>query len=445
MLKEHCSVNDNIGDNVFVGIEVTSEDYKITFPLGYALAEEDKDIRKDILLLLSVLKSNTDKEESKVLSVKTDKYQDTDEPICAYMYVIQDFFCRGYYCEKEIVYSNSRKGKINWNRTIKQIKPIVQGTDILYLNFITLKNTVNEDTVLTLIHRYCVYVAFKKMGWLFSPCIPEKPKLVFNKKLFVTVLMKKLSNTFNDQNRTLFRNLLAIIEANNNNGDKYNYRYGTTIFSAVWEKMINRVYGIDDLSKYYPHATWNVGNGDETICEDDKVVSSKLRPDSIMIPANQKERKVYVLDAKYYKYGDLRFRDNNDKICYMKSPSAKRLPHSADINKQITYGEYIAEIEDAEHGEKHPIVYNAFLMPFDANLDYWKNKKQMEQFKNEPSHLHWIGEAKGNWRHNTKSYEKIQGVLLDVKHIMMINARQEQSEIIQLAELIEERCNKVPH
>lgn len=60
---------------------------------------------------------------------------------------------------------------------------------------------------------------------------------------------------------------------------------------------------------------------------------------------------IYVLDAKYYKYGATKNRFD--------------LPESASINKQITYGEYI----DAQADLKNPdsVIYNAFLMPFDKN------------------------------------------------------------------------------
>ena len=38
---------------------------------------------------------------------------------------------------------------------------------------------------------------------------------------------------------------------------------------------------------------------------------------------------------------------------------------------------------------------------------------------------------------NTKEYQKIQGVLIDVRTLMSINVRQEMKEIEKLAKLIE--------
>lgn len=45
------------------------------------------------------------------------------------------------------------------------------------------------------------------------------------------------------------------------------------------------------------------------------------------------------------------------------------------------------------------------------------------------------GEGRG------KEYEHIQGVLLDVKHLMQIAEKRSETDIQQLAEIIEEHCN----
>ena len=49
-----------------------------------------------------------------------------------------------------------------------------------------------------------------------------------------------------------------------------------------------------------------------------------------------------------------------------------------------------------------------------------------------------IGEAYGEWKSNKKSYEKVQGILIDVKHLMKISTRQNLDEIISLANKIQQ-------
>ena len=48
-----------------------------------------------------------------------------------------------------------------------------------------------------------------------------------------------------------------------------------------------------------------------------------------------------------------------------------------------------------------------------------------------------VGEAVSNWKDNSEEYQKIQGILIDVKTLMNINVRQEMKEIEKLAKLIE--------
>ena len=141
------------------------------------------------------------------------------------------------------------------------------------------------------------------------------------------------------------------------------------------------------MIKYFPKTSWWI---DKT-----KHENASLEPDTIMISGTN----VYILDAKYYKYGV--------------TGNTRDLPESTSINKQITYGEYVATEKKfkKKHGDNMR-VYNAFLM-----------------LK--------IGEAISNWKDNSEEYQKIQGILIDVKSLMSINVRQEMNEIEKLAKLIE--------
>ena len=49
----------------------------------------------------------------------------------------------------------------------------------------------------------------------------------------------------------------------------------------------------------------------------------------------------------------------------------------------------------------------------------------------------WEGEATGDWRQNDKLYERIQGIMVDVKYLMQISVREDLSEINKLADCIE--------
>ena len=119
------------------------------------------------------------------------------------------------------------------------------------------------------------------------------------------------------------------------------FYFGTDSFEYVWEKLIDRVFGIKDKQNYFPKTRWKLkGKVKENVA---------LEPDSIMLYNNQ----IYVLDAKYYRYGI--------------TGIPIHLPESSSINKQITYGEYIYTQRrfKEQYGEDVP-VYNAFLMPYNS-------------------------------------------------------------------------------
>ena len=196
--------------------------------------------------------------------------------------------------------------------------------------------------------------------------------------------------------------MLAIIDYEGEENNRQDYYYGTYRYEYVWECMIDRIFGICNKEKFFPKTSWKLN---------DMVYSnSKLKPDSVMITNDH----IYILDAKYYKYGQT------------KNP--KDLPKSTSINKQITYGEYVAENEkfDYEYGEKR-IVYNAFIMPFDSKNSKWKLD----------SDIFSIGEGVSDWKTGSKPYEHVQGILIDIKHLIYLDMQSSVEEMMHLAKCIE--------
>lgn len=403
-IRKMCRISKHWDGDTFVGIKCEEGKMSVNFPLGYHLSDDEKGLRKDIIQLLNIIALTVDKYDSKIMDPSNNNDQ-VGFPIQAYLYVIADFYNRGYYKEREVQFKTETRGKIDWNRTIKSQTPYLQNNNAFYLKFTTRKNPVNENELITLIHEYCVYESFCKMGWLFTPMLPEKPRIKFNKKLFKNVVRDKLAHTFNDKNKTLFLNMLTIIEQLQNPDAPLSYEYGVDPFDHAWEVLIDEVFGIDEKEEYYPKTTWNlVGQSYD---------NADLRPDSILI----RNGNVYVLDAKNYKFG------------YTKN--ATDLPKSTDINKQITYGEYIAEQEKfrEKHGESF-ITYNAFVMPYDG-FD-WNSRGE---------NVRWIGDATGNWKHNRKPYERVQGLLLDVKTVMDAYRIPNEDLIEELVTIIENGIN----
>ncbi len=103
------------------------------------------------------------------------------------------------------------------------------------------------------------------------------------------------------------------------------------------------------------------------------------------------------------------------------------MPESTSINKQITYGEFIAEESRFMTDGHHPVVYNAFIMPYDSKGKSFPTGTP----------IHYIGSATSDWKGGDKN---VLGILMDVKYLMGIDSRTDPSEILKLAELIEEKC-----
>lgn len=326
-------------------------------------------------------------------------------PMEAYLNVISDYVAHGYYREKEVIYKVAKQGKIHWNRTIKSQKPCVQGSNIFYLNFITRNQKAKDNEWITLIHKYCVYLSFLRMGWLFTGYIPEKPHVKKNDKIFLSVLKTKLNQTFDDRNKRLFKSMLAILGYESVANSEKSFRYGTSSFYHVWESMIDWVYGVDNKQDYFPRTKWRIGNK--------LFYKSPLEPDSIMPYKGD----IYILDAKYYKYGITRFVGD--------------LPDTSSIHKQITYGEYIDHRPELKIGESTQI-HNAFILP------YVTDKADGMDYIGE---LAYIGEEVSEWKANTKTYEHVEGIMLDTKMLMEMNIRKDMARIQKLAEFIENYYN----
>lgn len=396
-IRDKCYVNTNKDTDTFVGIMCDKGSFSVHFPLGFRISESDKDLRNDIMLLIGSIESTIGHRKSGI-QIDAENCNQIGFPIQAYLAVIYDFFDRGYYKEREIEYTVAKRGKINWSRTIKTQKPVIQDNNFYYLDFVTRKSAVNENELITMVHEYCVYDSFEKIGWLFTNVMPQKPRIKRNDKLFLSVLTEKLSRTFNDRSKALFNAMIQIVKNLQDEDAELDYKYGTYRYEYVWEALVDRVYGIEGKEAYFPRTTWKIGNR--------KHDNASLEPDSIMI----RGKDIFVLDAKYYKYGATK--------------NLGDLPESTSINKQITYGEYVAQ-----HVPSDVTVYNAFLMPFDSKDKKWQSEE-----------IIFVGEATGDWRLNTQLYEHIQGILVDVKYLMQITVREDSNEIMKLANCIEAHC-----
>ncbi|EAC2140312.1 LlaJI family restriction endonuclease [Campylobacter jejuni] len=373
-LREHCFTDNELGDN-FVGIRSKNNNLQICFPLGFHL--NTNNIRIDIRRLISVLSNFNETHTNFLFTKNENKLIEQTFPLIAYKNVIEYFLSHDYYKERESIYQTTTKGKINFAKTIKRNRPIIQNNNsLVYIEFQTKKNQINENELVTAINKYCVYEAFSKFGFAYNSYKPLKFNLPTSKKECLYVLQNKLNNTFDDSKRILFNSMINILTQKDKELKEDEFKFGTTKFHTIWEKMIDIAFGIKDKYRYFPQTKWELkytNNKDNSL----------LQPDTIMIDNKQ----IYILDAKYYKYGI----------------NLKELPQSSDITKQVAYGEYSAYIS------KNKNIHNAFLMPYNKQNNKF-NTKIDSDFKN-------IGKATIKWK-NHENYATIQGILVDTRFLI---------------------------
>jgi hypothetical protein len=411
-LFDACSYNASLSEkDYFVGIKYENESLRINFPLGYKRSSTEEELKKDVLNLIGVLSSLSDANESFIENQKIAHKENVVFPIHAYLYLIKDFLTNGYYFEKEVVYTKSSNGKANWAKTARQVKPLLQDDSVFYTEFITRKVKHNENELISQIHQYCVWESFSKIGWLFSSFVPVKPRIKFNKSLFLSIIKTKLSQTFNEKTMLLFTYMIDVIEFLDKSSETKNFTYGTNEFEYIWESMVDSAFGEKNKTKYYPHCYWEI-DGKEYSSDQLEFKQSALRPDTIMITDKASEnQKIFVLDSKYYKYG--------------KSKLLNHLPMSGSIVKQIAYAEYIENKENSgELKHKSKSIYNAFIMPYES-------RKADENLK-------FVGSARTDYKAGDKPYYKIKAILVDTKWLIENHNRNDKM-IKELAELIENR------
>lgn len=394
-LRELCHISSESSD-LFVGIRYIQGAPSVFFPHGFRFSDNDKECRKDILSLLSILKRFSDLRDGE--GVKIGSKELSAFPIAAYQYIIYDFLRKGYYSEKEIYFTQAARGKIHWKQTIQREKPMMDGENVIYTKFQARNSRVKEHDLLAQIHRYCVYQSFNMLGWLYSLSEDslEKPLLAFNKDYFLHSLSQALNNTFDDAKRKLFQSMIQIISVWTEGVDGKNLDLGVTHFAPIWEKLVDCIFGtVTKVNDHFPKAIWHLLD-----CPRPSD-SSTLKPDTIMSHGNS----CYIIDAKYYKYGITK--------------SLTDLPSTSSIQKQITYGKHIATYPDT-------VIYNAFIMPFDS-------EDSVEMMKAiAVSTVSWE-----KYNKQTENYKYILGVLLDTKWTIQNYQSKNDDAISALSSLIE--------
>lgn len=398
----------------FVGLKYRKDKVHIFLPIGYNKDEFNTEYelspkqKVDLLLLLKTITL-----AKKLNNEKTDfgnNNGNNDEiPYNSLIWIISDYFNNGLYQEIEKKYSKKGHGKINWKKTLNS-EHYFENNSVTYINPYYEAN-VQRSTLITELNNFCLHKSFKYIGFLFGKvCLPgcslKEETINKNIRYYIDVLNRELAKSFNDRKKLLLTNMKRILEMSFEESFENQQTYGTKRYEYAWEKMVNDTLGSKiDISKFFPNAYWNI----QGKVEEDK---SKLRPDSILMDIASK--KLYILDAKYYKYGI--------------TGNMSDLPHTDSIQKQITYGDHISN-NPQTYGIDKNNIFNAFILPFN------KNKEPFICDDN----IKYMGYANSAWRDKkeTYNYERISLLLIDTKYMIDCFYQNEKADLVKLIDLIE--------
>lgn len=413
-MSNNVKIKPVINANDFIGISIIDNQITLKTPLCFRIENDDKLLKKNIILFL------------KSLSIATKQFEHIKQndnligeiwPIDSYLWLIKDFVDNGFYYKREKTYSING-GKIDWRKTLKKT-PIYSNGNIIYKDIITSRMTPTNDEI-SEIYKFCLSKSIDRIGWLFSYTFNIQIQQYKSIKEMIILVRKELSNTFDDIKRQRFEHMLATLSNINSTGiSSKNSTYGIKNYYYVFEKMVNSFFnGIDEkeLSKYNPVGTWHLIN-----CE--KQSSSELRPDTIVHKTRDGKQYTYILDAKMYKYGGLEHLDK--KI--------DGLPNTSSIQKQITYGDEVKKIEK--------YVRNAFILPYNKELDRFKYGNDAIMLDKQRN-LAYIGFATSSWRKNDDDHTYVFSFLIDFNYLLNNYQKKNDNETLILFDAIEKKLDK---
>ena len=343
-LVQHCVYfhqREIIGLNSFVGIHLDESNTHpwIYLPHGFPDVQtlSEAELRDAISTLLRVLSKDHRNHQYQEHKEQKDGIN-SDFPFESYRHIIQDYQNLGYLKESERLESRHGSGRNDWRRTINRSPPLWSDQGAVHLFPIKVK-TVRSHQYLMEIQKYCLSVSLRNLGWLYG----IQPKKGFQTWSNVEItkainaIQRRRHSVFSERLTELLNHLLIVLkfQSNLSPSDVHRNIFGAVnSMNVVWENMVESVFGSGRHGNYEPIALWKLASGGS-------LAKKPLELDSIRWDTNKLGNKICtVVDAKYYPPGSL--------------------PNTSDVNKQITYAEWVRK-KDKIHDPDQ--LQNVFILP----------------------------------------------------------------------------------
>lgn len=372
-------------DNSFVGMKIVGNQIHFYFPESYHFNADnfDRDDFLDLLKTISIAKSSS----IDMAETYDSRQNESELAILSYIWVLEDYLKNGFYFDSEKVLKANQRGKINWKKTFQQ-QAMITGENIIYPSLIVEVKSPH-DTVLAEAYRYCVKKSATLIGWLYG-LAPEAIETVSNAEkmipCYLDAIRSELDRTFDDAKHSRLIHMENVLIGLDEVVDDNNIVYGVDTYHYVFERMIDSIFGTENVDEYYPTFTWHL-----RYSNNNGLAGPTIRPDTIMRYGRYDD--IYIIDSKFYRYGSLDL------------SQSKGLPEASSIVKQITYGSYV----QSEYPDKR--IFNVFILPYDAS------GSNANIITDEDKNLVYIGEVSSSWE-KEKTYGVIHTFLIDLRHVV---------------------------
>lgn len=315
--------------------------------------------------------------------------------------IIKDYIQSGIYVKEYSELIIDGEGVTNWDATVNLIEPVFSKGRPIYTKVVSGNNFIEEEYVITQLHKYIVDYCINKYGDLLDYDLKsdfdshEQLSDIGEKNFLNSLIRKELNEVYIDRKIRLLRILHDIIDKMYNQTDSGLIVYGTCSYHAIWEKVCSNVFHnlrYNAIKEVWPKLETLFKSDDGKKDKDfmdiipqpewtrilppgAKKVTGTLIPDIISIIDNPvkasdgsfKDKIFFVLDPKYYNL-EIEYNANDDDL------SVKKNPGVGDITKQILY-EHVYKDKLRNYYDK---LYNILLFP----KLYEKDKAGYEVFYN---------------------------------------------------------------
>ena len=307
----------------YVGIITYNEKVLFIFPKYIDKEDSELDLQefKPILKLLKEYSKTEKLDNEELETLGLDLENEYTNKISLLVHILDNYIENDIYYNEMVTDEYNGEGEILWDKTVDNITPFIINGKVIYLDFITKLNIVNDTSLITNVHKFIVNecIAFMNNTGLDLYLDYNLNKIDCNldniddSQFIINKLEREMQLQFNDNKINILKSMISFINKSFSKSNEYNIElFGTRNFYIVWEKLCSRVFknefeSSESKSKYdkfyiNPPIWEDSKKQNISIDESDEISTKKnrLTPDILKTCEHNNKKYLLILDAKYY-------------------------------------------------------------------------------------------------------------------------------------------------